>query len=187
MIQAVDGYLGDSLDMNTLDDLLSLNNCDMDDFLELTHKTMMLFILEEICRKLKDEDERKKVVKEYQKNTFNERATRKIVRRYCGIDLPEKDLMIMTEWILDYLTKMDSRNKVPKEKKIALLEQQSYICACCGAPIDLNNSHYDHDIPWTYVGDELEDNYQMLCEYCNEHKSSRPYYMLKRKIVKKNN
>ena len=109
------------------------------------------------------------------------------MKRYCGINLPEKDNLIMTEWIYDYLSKKDARASVPKERKTALLEKQSYCCACCGISIDLANSHYDHDIPWTFVGDELENNYQMLCSYCNEHKSSRPYYMLKRKIIRKNN
>lgn len=171
--------------MDSLEELLSLNNCDIDDFLELTHKTMMLFILEEICRVIKDE--RVSIIREYQKSSDNTIVTKRIVKRYCGILLPDNDNSIMTEWIIDFLTKMDTRTSVSIDKKIALLKKQSYHCACCGTSIDLKNSHYDHVIPWSFVGDELDDNYQMLCSYCNEHKSSRPYYMLKRKIIKMNN
>ena len=173
------------MDMDSLDDLLSLNHCDMDDFLDLTHKTMMLFILEDVCRIVKDK--RNQIVREYQKSSNNDLVTKRIVKMYCGVELPSNDTSIMTQWIINFLTKMDKRASISKEKKMELLKEQCYLCACCGTRIDLNNSHCDHDIPWTFVGDELDDNYQMLCTYCNEHKSSRPYYMLKRKIIKMNN
>ena len=177
----------DCKEMNSLENLLSINHCDMNEFLELTHKTMMLFILEEICRAIKTDNLRDQIIREYQKSLNEDRVTRKLVRDYCAIDLPDNDLKLMTLWLKNFLTRSATRSSVSKETKIALLEKQSYKCICCGTNIDLANSHYDHDIPWTFVGDGLDGNYQMLCSYCNEHKSSRPYYMFKRKLIRKNN
>ena len=51
----------------------------------------------------------------------------------------------------------------------------------CGEPLGpvMAKIHVDHIIPWKLVGDELNDNYQALCETCNECKSARTDYIFK--------
>ena len=87
---------------------------------------------------------------------------------------------------MESFEKRGKREIVSNQEKEVLLISQHYKCACCGDTINIKNSHYDHIIPWDFVGDELENNYQMLCTYCNAHKNASTYYMLKRQIISKN-
>ena len=60
-------------------------------------------------------------------------------------------------------------------------------CVVCGELFDkdLSKVHIDHIIPWMLVGDELKNNYQCLCETCNECKSAHTDYMF-RNLIKLN-
>ncbi|MBR5553923.1 MAG: HNH endonuclease [Clostridia bacterium] len=46
-------------------------------------------------------------------------------------------------------------------------------------------SHLDHIIPWDYVGDNLSDNYQMLCEICNTRKGTSTYFEISMLLLNK--
>ena len=62
-------------------------------------------------------------------------------------------------------------------------------CAICNCEIDENSSHLDHIVPFKMVGDELENNLQLLCGECNLSKSgSINFYLktfVKRFLIKK--
>lgn len=173
--------------MNSLAQLLEANNCSDELFYNCLHQTMLIFVLEDLCKVMKNDPEtRTDIMKEYYRIKDNIKATDKIVRSYCGTRLPEEDLQWINKCLLANLKKRAKRVIVSDQKKEVLLISQQYKCACCGDTINLKNSHYDHIVPWDFVGDELENNYQMLCSYCNEHKSASTYYMLKRQIIPKN-
>lgn len=170
-----------------LQKLLEINNISNDDVEKVLHETFRLFVLEEVCKKIKyDEEFRIGVLNKYYKDKNNERVTKRIVYDICGINLPDNDLKWLNGCILAFFKKRDKRLEIPEKEKKKLLIKQKYICPCCGNQINLDNSHYDHIVPWDYVGDELNDNGQMLCAYCNSHKSSNSYYLLKRLIIKNN-
>lgn len=173
--------------MNDLNNLLTINNCDTIKFMKLTHQTLLQFILESICHKINsDPQSRKKVFTKYYQSRNDCTVAQKIAYEICGIKLPPKDLLWLNKCILANLKKREKRKLISLQEKKDLLDKQNYKCACCNKDITLNNSHYDHIVPWNLVGDELEDNYQMLCTYCNEHKNSSIYYMFKRQIIKNN-
>ena len=54
----------------------------------------------------------------------------------------------------------------------------------CGCELGDNWSkiHVDHVVPWELVGDELENNFQDLCEKCNEEKNASTNYIFLRMI-----
>ena len=70
------------------------------------------------------------------------------------------------------------------KKAEELFKEQNGKCAVCGENLGDNWSiiHVDHIIPWALVGDELKDNYQVLCETCNESKSANTDYIFKNLI-----
>ena len=60
--------------------------------------------------------------------------------------------------------------------RLKLLSAQNNKCNICGKSINVTSSHLDHIVPWDYVGDSLDNNYQMLCDTCNTRKGSSTYF-----------
>ena len=85
---------------------------------------------------------------------------------------------MLETWLSANLRKDNRRHKLSSEIKSELYKKQKGRCAVCGEPLD-TNSHVDHIIPWSLVGDELSSNYQYLCESCNESKSASIDYIFK--------
>ena len=90
----------------------------------------------------------------------------------------------MSEWVNANLNKKDKRANLSLELKQKLFSQQNGKCLICGESLGLDWSkiHIDHIIPWSLVGDELDNNYQDLCNYCNENKNDRIDYVFKSMI-----
>lgn len=174
--------------MNELLKLIERNDCDVNEFSELVHRTLLLFILEEVCQKLKsDKKLKERTQSEFRKTTNNARVSLKLVKDICGTQLDDEDAKLIATWIQAFFKKKSVRNPISFATRTQLLEKQNYKCACCKKQLGIEESHVDHIIPWDYVGDELGNNYQVLCSYCNEHKSNNVHYLLKRQIIKKNN
>lgn len=55
--------------------------------------------------------------------------------------------------------------------KKSLLQNQFHHCAICGCDIDIH-AHVDHIVPFKLVGDELDNNLQILCTDCNLKKNA---------------
>ena len=173
--------------MNEIEELVQANGCDEDKFLPLLHQTLLLFVLEEVCQKLKSNPVLKAQVRsEFRKTTNHTKVCLKLVKDICGATLSDSDGLLVSAWIQAYYKKSNTRRIPSLSEKQRLLSAQGNKCACCNLPLTIEASHYDHIIPWDYVGDELPNNYQMLCSYCNEHKSNNVYYLLKRQVVKNN-
>lgn len=99
-------------------------------------------------------------------------ATKSIFKKYCSVELDDPIATEMSKLLKAYFTKLPNRKHIPEELKKELLVEQDKKCAICNKKITLTTMHVDHIIPFKYVGDELEGNYQALCDICNEKKGA---------------
>ena len=104
-----------------------------------------------------------------------------IIKNTYQFDLDAGDEKVILQWFEAYFKKSSRRRPIPGELKTKLYHAQNGICALCGEPLgeDMSKIHVDHIIPWVLVGDELNDNYQCLCEVCNECKSAQTDYIFR--------
>jgi hypothetical protein len=169
-----------------LEAFLQENGIDLQTFWEGLHKTLLLFVFEELCRKMKDDPGFEKVLRlRFRASKNNARAAQKVSLDIVEASLTEEEGELLSKWLFAYFQKTGVRQKVSLETKRLLLHNQGGLCACCKTKLSLESAHYDHIVPWDLVGDELDENGQMLCEHCNKRKSKSVDYLLKRLIVKK--
>ena len=104
-----------------------------------------------------------------------------LVEREYSFELDNEDALKIVGWINANLTKLPNRKPISNHIKETLYLQQKGKCASCLEELgeDRSKIHVDHIIPWDLVGDELENNYQLLCEVCNKCKSSRVDYIFR--------
>ena len=158
--------------MDNLDLFIQLNHIDKESLLEALHLDIRECLLGEICKCMKADRELLLNVKKIYFSNADIVATRKVVKKLCGCELSDEDILWMNKCIKAFLDKKDIRNPISDETKSYHLVKQNNRCAICGTTIDSSNAHIDHKIPWDFVGDELENNYQALCSDCNLHKSN---------------
>jgi len=103
---------------------------------------------------------------------------RRIIKELCQCQMDEHSYKLVGQWLLAFFRKKDYRVKYSQKVRTELLHQQQCRCAICGCTIDAK-SELDHIIPWKYVGDELDDNLQLLCFKCNRSKKASPLYQLR--------
>ena len=159
--------------MNDLEEFMSLNSIRIDDLLEALHLDVRETILKIVCDKLKKD----KTFFSWAKKVFfstadDTTATKKVIDRACKCKLSESDTLWMKNCIKAFFTKSSLRETIPQDVKESLLCLQHNKCAICGKEITLQTLHVDHIIPWDYVGDKLDNNYQGLCKDCNLAKSN---------------
>ena len=125
-----------------------------------------------------------RIRKLFQQSTNYLDTTTAIIKKAFDVDLDKKDAQTMSIWFKANLNKKPFRKAIPLEVKKALYLKQNGKCMVCGEDLgnDFSKIHVDHIIPWKLVGDELENNYQDLCETCNECKSASTDYIFKSMI-----
>lgn len=101
----------------------------------------------------------------------------RIIKELCQCQMDEHSYELIGQWLLAFFRKKDYRIKYPEKVRTNLLHQQKCRCAICGCIIS-EDAELDHIMPWKYVGDELEDNLQLLCFGCNRSKKASPLYQL---------
>lgn len=94
------------------------------------------------------------------------------------MELTDEQAERMLELVVAFLKKSNFRKPIPASVKTELLRKQNYKCNFCDCKINLSD-HADHIVPFKYVGDELQNNLQMLCSHCNKSKSSNIDYEIK--------
>lgn len=148
-------------------------------------KSFMLNLFRKICVKMRNDSTYKAKIQNLFRESFNKNVTvQLIVRREFDYDLTKEEAEIMCKWFDAHFKKSNRRKSIPLSVKMELYKKQNGKCAVCGENLGADNSkiHVDHIIPWTLVGDELEDNYQDLCDTCNECKSASTDYIFKNLI-----
>ena len=107
-----------------------------------------------------------------------EYTIQEIFKREYKKYLTKEDAKRMTELIIAFLNKSSFRKPIDIYLKEELLIKQDYKCAFCLKKIDIK-AHSDHIIPFKYVGDCLQNNWQLLCEHCNKSKNDSLEYQIK--------
>lgn len=169
--------------INDLEKLISRNNIDIEKFQQDIYITLLLNIFEVICLKMKDLSIRQNILSEFRKSCNHENTVKDIVLKYTGCKVSSNESRIIGNWIIAYFRKNGKRKTYDKKIRKKLLEDQGDKCKICGKNIFIDDSELDHIIPWDFVGDELEDNLQMLCCNCNERKGRNIDFQLKMLLV----
>lgn len=166
--------------------LLEANDIDVEVFEQKLHNTLILGVFEAICKdikKLGNKTEEKVRFMKYSNDKIA--ATKNIVKRYVGCTLSENEYGKLSELLIAFFRTGDSRKKFDEDFRESLSRKQNNRCAVCGKNISSRTSHLDHIIPWDYVGDNLSDNYQMLCETCNTRKGTSTYFEISMLLLNK--
>lgn len=148
-------------------------------------KTLLLTMFKKICFHMQsDAVYRMKIVNLYKQSPKWDITVQSLVEREFSCKLSVDEARLMSGWLIANFRKKPNRKSLSLELKKELYRNQGGRCKACGEPLGDNMSkiHIDHIIPWILVGDELEDNYQDLCEACNECKNSRVDYLLLKKL-----
>ena len=91
-------------------------------------------------------------------------------------ELDRDSCSLMVHWFTAFFRRDGRRRRYPPVIRQILQERQGNRCAICNR--ELQEGHLDHIVPWSYVGDQLEDNLQILCPRCNTRKKVSSFYQL---------
>ncbi|TYS51150.1 HNH endonuclease [Bacillus infantis] len=166
-----------------LNELLFRNDICMDDLLGKIYQNMLLSVFETICLEMKDIKVRKDVLANLRKSIHPELYIRRLALKMSGCDLSIEECNELYNWLVAYFRKINTRKKFPVSLRNELLNEQQYLCNICYKDINASNSEIDHIIPWDYVGDELDNNLQLLCCKCNERKGRSIYFQLNMHLI----
>ncbi|MBR4237534.1 HNH endonuclease [bacterium] len=150
-------------------------------------KTVLLSMFKKVCIKMKNDESFEKSIRNLFRESYDKVLTTKIIiERSFDISLSEEESKLLSTWFEANFKKQNKRN--PKftsiEVKKRLFTLQNGMCALCGEELgnEMSKIHVDHIIPFILVGDELKDNYQDLCNICNECKSAKIDFIFKKMI-----
>lgn len=132
-------------------------------------KTLGMF--KKICDKNASAEARIRLRNIYDHSSNAITTTKNLILNELELDVSTDQARRLTQLILAFLKKSTYRKPISKQIKQNLLYKQKNRCAICNCGIDLT-AHADHIVPFKYVGDELEDNLQMLCADCNLKKNA---------------
>ena len=156
-----------------LKELIRLNGIDEEVLYDSLHKDILESILSEICEYMKSSDSSYVSVKKiYYRSTNDIDAIKQIVRNICHLSLPEQDYTWLNNCVKAFMVKKAHRKQISNSVRLELWDSQDHKCCICGKEGLSQEGHIDHIVPWDYVGDELINNYQLLCSDCNLHKSN---------------
>ena len=156
-----------------LAELIRLNNMNEEALYEALHKDILESILSEVCEYMKANNSALISMKQiYFRGSNDIDTVKQIVKKICHLSLSEHDYKWLNSCIKAFMTKRPYRKQPSLSLRQELWEKQGQKCYICGKGLLVKEGHVDHIVPWDYVGDELEDNYQVLCSDCNLHKSN---------------
>lgn len=166
--------------------ILEMNSIQEDYLEQALYRDIREMFLGEICSYMKSGREQYLEVRRiYYRTPDDILAAKRTVQKVCGKTLPDEDLVWLDKCIKAYFHKGSRRQPIMEEERRHLWEKQGRCCAICNQPINLQDLHVDHIVPWDYVGDELEDNLQALCAVCNERKSNHVAYAIRYLFMEK--
>lgn len=148
------------------------------EILEAVEEARVLGVFGGLCKKYSQSADLKRLRNIYARTDNPLKTTSAIVERDANTYLSLAEVARLHELIMAFLRKSSFRRSISVSEREGLLKKQRYRCAFCNAPID-SHAHADHIVPFKYVGDELSDNFQMLCSNCNTKKNADLFYQIK--------
>lgn len=134
-------------------------------------EVLLLSLFKSFCEKNDSRESRQRLRNIFSRSHNHLETTKNLILNEIHEELSEDETKKIYPMIMAFLNKKSHRKPIPDTIKTSLLKAQKYKCAICGKDIDLH-AHADHTVPFKYVGDELEDNFQMLCTNCNLKKNA---------------
>lgn len=131
----------------------------------------ILGLFKAFCEKNASFDSQQRIRNIYCYSLDFHKTTQNLFLNELGEKITDEESTKLYELIMAFLKKSPYRKNIPDSIRKSLLNMQNYKCAICGEKIDIH-AHLDHTVPFKYVGDELENNYQMLCTTCNLKKNA---------------
>lgn len=137
--------------------------------LSAVDEAVFLGMFKLFCEKNSNAEAKRRIRNILSRSTDKRAAVSAIFLYEMKVSLTEGECNRMLLLVEAFLSKNQYRKYITKTEKMEMLNRQNYRCRFCKREIDLS-AHADHIIPFKLVGDELENNLQMLCERCNKAK-----------------
>lgn len=141
-------------------------------------KAVYLGHFNEFCEKFASKVAQRRMRTIYSRAVDPIETTQIIYANEFSITISELEAKLLFRYITAFLHKSAYRKIISSIEKDSLLQKQDYHCAICGCDIDMH-AHADHIVPFKFVGDELENNLQMLCGGCNHKKNASLDYQVR--------
>ena len=169
---------GDNMCAKGLEALLAVNGIELSSAYEALYEALRLQCFAQICDALKENKyEYTQALHLYRQQKNHAIFAEEMVRKYCPYRLEQDSYEVLGELFKAFFRRDGVRITYPDSLRRKLAFQQNYRCPMCGKEIS-HMAHLDHIIPWTYVGDMLENNLQLLCGDCNIKKNASVIYPL---------
>lgn len=144
----------------------------------LVEEARLLGCFKAFCEKNSSVAAKQRIRNIYSNSSDALTTTHNLISNELKEDLSFEECNRMRELIAAYLSKNDHRLKIPDSVTKKLLVDQNGKCAICAGHVDAH-SHVDHIVPFKYVGDKLNNNYQLLCDKCNLKKNASLDYQIR--------
>lgn len=141
-------------------------------------EVILLSMFKSFCEKNSSVPSQQRLRNIYQYSPNPIETTRNLINNELGERISVDDATKLYPLLLAFLKKNPVRKPIADLVKYNLLKKQDNKCSICGNPIDVH-AHADHIVPFKYVGDELENNLQMLCSDCNLKKNASIDYQIR--------
>lgn len=157
-----------------IQEILDMNGIQSEALEKALHQDIREMFLKEICAYMKSSREHYIELRQIYYSTPDDRIA---VQKKCDEAVREKAAAggpgLVRPLHQGQFSEKSGRRKPDEAQRVSLWESQGGRCAVCRRAITRQQSHVDHIIPWDYVGDELENNLQVLCQRCNKQKGNR--------------
>lgn len=173
--------------MDDFENYIEINNLNMKDFYVVMEKYLLNEIMGCVYLNLENNNNRielKKKLLQCNNNTSRSIILKNYIETIIkNVKLTSKQQEYLNKATYSYMRKSSLReNKIHLRNEI--LPKQGYKCNICNKKLENNNFELDHDLPFKFVGDKLDDNNQVLCKECNRKKGTKYYYVIKKFLLK---
>lgn len=147
----------------------------LEEFYMAIKEVRQILMSEDIYLYLKDnEDEIKQQLLLCKNDTEHTKYCNTIIQCAVKKNLLKEEYDFGRKIIIAYFRKSQERKKIN-------IDNNEIICSCCKKS-DKKIYEFDHIIQFKIVGDELENNLQILCKDCHKEKRKNIFYKIQKMI-----